>query len=247
MKSCESCGYQGDVDECPNCEGNMAAAPMVYQTPTLPLPEVEWRKLSPADVDMEEVDPEVLDAIHSGIRSLILLTTGSDVTPGMVDTPRRWVSAYLEMTSGYDEKAEEILSVIFEPGEGQPAYDEMVVLRKVSFTSVCEHHLLPFSGYATIAYVPGEAGKVVGISKLARLVEMFSRRFQLQERLTVQIAHALLKHLEAMAAACIIEATHQCMSCRGVKKGEARMVTSAMLGKFREDPAARAELLALAR
>jgi GTP cyclohydrolase I len=157
---------------------------------------------------------------------------------GLVDTPARVAKAFREMTSGYLEDPAEILSRTFEETS-----DEMVILRGITFQSMCEHHLLPFLGTATVGYLPG---KVVGISKLARLVNCFARRLQIQERLTRQIADAVQKHLEARGVAVVIRAQHLCMACRGVRQMESEMVTSAMLGTLRTDATSRAEFLRLA-
>jgi len=157
---------------------------------------------------------------------------------GLLDTPARVAKALREMTSGYLEDPAEILSRTFEETS-----DEMVILRGITFQSMCEHHLLPFLGTATVGYLPG---KVVGISKLARLVNCFARRLQIQERLTRQIADAVEKHLEARGVAVVIRAQHLCMACRGVRQQESEMVTSAMLGTLRSDATSRAEFLRLA-
>jgi GTP cyclohydrolase IA len=154
------------------------------------------------------------------------------------DTPARVIRAYEEMLSGYKEHAAEILATRF-PG----VYDEIVVLRDIEFYSVCEHHLLPFSGVAAVGYMP--TTEVVGISKLARLVDCYARRLQLQERLTSEIAHALYSELSPKGAACIVRAHHLCMGCRGVKKPSAELVTSAMLGLFRDESRVRAEFMEL--
>jgi GTP cyclohydrolase I len=157
---------------------------------------------------------------------------------GLVATPRRVIDAWVEMTSGYHEDPAELLSVRFEA-----AHDEIVVLNGIRFSSLCEHHILPFTGTASVAYLPGE--KIVGLSKLARLVSCYARRLQVQERLTDQIASALMEHAGAAAAAVVIRASHHCMGCRGVRQPDAVMVTSSMLGLFRDTPEARAEVLRL--
>lgn len=159
---------------------------------------------------------------------------------GLLETPKRVVKALREMTEGYQQSAEQILSTVFT----EEGCDEIVLLRGISFVSMCEHHLLPFIGTADVGYLP-QQGKVVGLSKLARLVDCFSRRLQLQERLTMQIGNALMTYLKAKGAAVVIRAQHSCMGCRGVRKQGAEMVTSAMLGVFREDPKARSEFMAL--
>lgn len=158
---------------------------------------------------------------------------------GLLETPKRVVKAFREMTSGYADDPAVILSKTFDE-----KCDEMVVVSAISFTSLCEHHLLPFTGTVDIGYVPG---KVVGLSKLARLVDCFSRRFQIQERLTAQIADAIDNALEAKGVAVVVRGQHACMSCRGVRKADATMVTSAMRGILIGDARARSEFLALCR
>jgi GTP cyclohydrolase I len=160
---------------------------------------------------------------------------------GLKDTPKRVVKSWGELYAGYHEKPAEILSTVFEDG----ACDEMVILKGIPFSSMCEHHMLPFIGIAHIGYLP--AGKVVGLSKLARLTDCFAKRLQIQEKMTAQIADAIEAHLKPRGTAVVIEAHHQCMSCRGVGKQGTVMATSAMRGVFREDAAARAEVLSLMR
>lgn len=170
----------------------------------------------------------------------LLVTIGEDPErEGLQDTPARVVKALLEMTAGYNQEPVEILATTF----GADGYDEMVVLRGIRFTSLCEHHLLPFSGVAHVGYVPKD--RVVGLSKLARLVECYGKRLQLQERMTRQIAEALIEHLEPLGAGVVVSAQHSCMGCRGVRQPDAAMVTSAMLGVLRTDAAARTEFMAL--
>ncbi len=156
---------------------------------------------------------------------------------GLRGTPGRVVRMLREMTQGYQESPEEILGRVFEE-----SYDEVVILKGISFTSLCEHHLLPLMGTVDIGYIPG---KVVGLSKLARLVDCFSRRLQIQERLTRQIGEAIEKHLQARGVAVVVRAEHSCLSCRGARKPGAVMVTSCMLGLFRTEPSARLEFLSL--
>ena len=156
---------------------------------------------------------------------------------GLVDTPARVIKAWREMTSGYDEDPAEILSRTFDESS-----DELIILRGVSFYSTCEHHLLPFYGEASVGYLPG---KVVGISKLARLVNCFAHRLQIQERMTSQIAQAIEEHLDAKGVGVILRAHHLCMGCRGVRQEETEMVTSSMLGTLRTDATSRAEFLRL--
>lgn len=171
------------------------------------------------------------------VTTLLTLIGEDPQRDGLVDTPRRVIKAWREMTCGYQEDPAEILSRTFEETS-----DEMVVLRGISFHSLCEHHLLPFHGTASVGYLPG---KVVGISKLARLVHCFARRLQIQERLTRQIAMAVEEHLEARGVGVMIRARHLCMGCRGVKLPDTELVTSATLGTLRDDASARAEFLHL--
>ena len=170
----------------------------------------------------------------------ILKEIGEDPNrEGLLRTPYRAQEAMKFLTKGYKQDLKDLLNnAIFEED-----YDDMVIVRDVEFYSLCEHHLLPFTGRAHVAYLPD--GKVVGLSKLARLVEGFARRPQVQERLTTQIADALMEELSPMGGACIIEAVHTCMTIRGAKKHGSTMVTSALRGLFKENPASRAEILSL--
>ena len=158
---------------------------------------------------------------------------------GLKNTPKRVVESWDEIYSGYTQKPKEILDATFN-GEG---YDGIVLLKDIEFYSTCEHHLLAFTGKAHVAYIPTD--KIVGISKLARLVEVYAKRLQNQERITTQVADALIDHLKPLGAAVIIEASHSCMGCRGVKKNHAIMTTSAMRGVFFDKAEARAELMQL--
>jgi GTP cyclohydrolase I len=174
------------------------------------------------------------------VRTLIRWA-GDDVgREGLLDTPSRVVRAYQEWFSGYDTDPMEMLQRTFEETDG---YDEMVVLRDIRFESVCEHHMAPIIGKAHVAYLP--ASRVVGISKLARVIEAFARRLQIQEKMTAQIANTLDQVLQPRGVAVVIEAQHQCMTTRGVHKPGVAMVTSRMLGAFRSDPSTRREFLAL--
>ncbi len=168
---------------------------------------------------------------------------GLELLPeGMKETPKRFLSAFRdELLAGYafeEADIEEMLTQ-FEP-EG---YDELIIAKGVEFYSCCEHHLLPFHGIAHIAYIPDE--KIAGISKLARVLDVYARRFQNQERIARQTTEALMTHLKPKAAACILNAKHFCMCSRGVNKQRSEMITSCMQGKFREEPETRAELLRL--
>ena len=175
---------------------------------------------------------------EDGIREMMRLIANGHVSEETLrNTPRRVVDALFEMTDGYDENPADILACRF-PAPG----DDLVILKDVEFTSVCEHHMMPFNGRAHVAYIPNDF--VVGISKLARVVDCFARRFQLQERLCAEIAGAILEHVSPLGAACLIEATHGCLSCRGARKQRATFISSAMLGHFRDKPELRQEFFA---
>ena len=189
----------------------------------------------PWEIDERGADHSVEDAV----RRLIQFVGEDPTRPGLVDTPGRVARAFREMTEGYHVDPAELLSTTF-----PDRCDEMVVVRGIEFHSLCEHHLLGFSGTVAVAYVPGES--VVGLSKLARLVDCFARRFQVQERLTMQIAEAIDTHLSPEGVGVVVTARHSCMGCRGIRKPTAEMVTSAVIGLFKDDPKARAEFMALA-
>ena len=187
---------------------------------------------------MKSVEEDIRLKVVSGISSLITYCGDDPTRPGMLQTPDRIAKAYREMTVGYEQDPEEILSTRF-----AAEYDEMVILRGIAFSSLCEHHLLPFTGIAAIGYLPN--AQVVGISKLARLVDCYARRFQIQENMTLQIATAIMKYLKPKGVAVHIIATHQCMACRGANKPGAEMVTTCLLGAFRSDEKTRSEFLRL--
>ena len=180
------------------------------------------------------------EAAEEAIRTLLRWAGEDPTREGLLDTPARVAKAYEEFFAGYSQDPVEILSRTFEEVEG---YDEMVVLRDIRIESHCEHHMVPIIGRAHVAYLPGT--RVVGISKLARVVDAYSRRFQIQEKLTAQIANTIQDVLQPRGVAVVIEANHQCMSTRGVHKPGASMVTSRMLGAFRDDPSTRKEFLAI--
>lgn len=171
----------------------------------------------------------------------LLRWIGDDPTrEGLVDTPQRVVDAYLEYFKGYDECADTYLARTFEQVGG---YDEIVLLREIPFHSHCEHHMAPILGKAHVAYLPTD--RVVGISKLARVVHAYAKRLQVQERLTAEIADCIQRVLEPVGVAVVIEATHACMTCRGVETPGVVMTTSRMMGVFRDDPRSRQEVLKL--
>ena len=177
---------------------------------------------------------------ESAVRTLIAWAGDDPTREGLRDTPARVARAYEQFFAGYEQDAEAILQRTFEEVEG---YDEMIVLRDIEFSSHCEHHLVPFTGKAHIAYIP--QNKVVGLSKLARLVDVFAKRLQIQEKLTAQIANTLNDTLNPKGVAVVLESTHMCMTMRGVQKPGAVMQTSRMLGRFRTDPKTRQEFFSL--
>jgi len=179
-----------------------------------------------------------LPRAEAAVRELLAALGEDPQREGLRETPRRVAKMYVELFSGLRSDPGEHLRRTFDE-----RYDEIVALRDIQFASLCEHHLLPFLGKAHVAYLPGD--RVVGLSKLARTVEAFARRPQVQERMTSQIADALMEHLDARGAAVVIEAEHLCMKARGVNQPGSRMVTSALRGRFRSDAAARAEVLGL--
>ncbi len=185
---------------------------------------------APAGVDMPRIE--------AAVRQILIAIGENPDREGLLKTPGRVARAYAEMTGGLREDPRFHLDTIF-----TEQYDEVVLLRNIEFNSLCEHHLLPFAGRAHVAYMPN--GKVVGLSKLARLVDGFARRPQVQERLTSQIADALMDRLSPIGAACVIEASHSCMTIRGAKKPGAVMVTSALRGVFKDSASSRNEVLSL--
>lgn len=177
---------------------------------------------------------------EAAVRTLLLWAGDDPDREGLLDTPARVVRAYEEFFAGYATDPVELLARSFEETEG---YDEMVVLRDIRLESYCEHHMVPIIGRAHVAYLP--AGRVVGISKLARVVDAYAKRLQIQEKLTSQIANTINEVLQPKGVAVVIEAAHQCMTTRGVHKHGVAMVTSRMLGAFRDDPSTRREFLAI--
>lgn len=160
---------------------------------------------------------------------------------GLVETPKRVINSWGELFCGYYVD----IPSLFKTFDDAHQYDELVLMKNIEFQSFCEHHMLPFVGEAHVAYIPGTSGKVVGASKLARVVDAYARRLQMQERIGQQVIGAIWDHLSPTGVACIIEAKHLCMSCRGVNKQQSSMVTSSLAGVFKKDQSARAELLSL--
>jgi GTP cyclohydrolase IA len=190
--------------------------------------------IGPASADFDH------DKVERGVR-LILEGIGEDLArDGLIDTPARVARMYSEITSGLHEDPTRVLEAVFEAD-----HDEMIMVRDVPMASICEHHLLPFVGKAHVAYIPNEQGRITGLSKLARLVDGLARRPQVQERLTAQIADAMVERLEPRGALVVIEAEHLCMSMRGVRKPGAVTVTSAVRGMFRDSMSTRMEAMNL--
>jgi len=197
-----------------------------FKAPLRAAPEI------PARLSREEAE--------GAIRTLLLWAGDDPTREGLIDTPARVARAFEDWFSGYKEDPEEYMRRTFEEVEG---YDDMIVLRDIRFESHCEHHLAPIIGKAHVGYLPNN--KVVGISKLARVVEAYARRLQVQEKMNAQIANTIQKVLEPKGVAVVIEAVHQCMTTRGVHKAGVSMVTSTMLGEFRKNPLTRREFLTM--
>ncbi|QES06778.1 GTP cyclohydrolase I FolE [Streptomyces venezuelae] len=176
---------------------------------------------------------------EAAVRELLIAVGEDPDREGLQQTPARVARAYRELLSGMRQEPEDVLTTTFDLG-----HDEMVLVKDIELVSFCEHHLLPFHGVAHVGYIPAESGKITGLSKLARLVDVFARRPQVQERLTTQVADSLMKILEARGAIVVIEAEHMCMSLRGIRKPGAKTTTSAVRGQLR-DATTRAEAMSL--
>ena len=196
------------------------------------------------------IDPVTLDGegtigqfdekrAENAVRELLIAVGEDPDREGLRETPGRVARAYRELLAGLRQQPEDVLTTTFDLG-----HDEMVLVKDIEIVSLCEHHLLPFHGVAHVGYIPAESGKITGLSKLARLVDVFARRPQVQERLTTQIADSLMRILEARGAIVVVEAEHMCMSVRGIRKPGAKTTTSAVRGQLR-DATTRAEAMSL--
>jgi GTP cyclohydrolase I len=202
----------------------------------------QGRECSPEDGDLVSSAPKVAvpSEVEEAVKTLIRWAGDDPDREGLADTPKRVARAWREYAKGYEEDPAHHLSRTFDEVGG---YDEIVLLKDIPFQSHCEHHMAPIIGKASIAYLPRD--KVVGISKLARVLHGFARRLQVQERLTAQVADCICEHLQPKGVAVVIEATHACMTARGVQTPGVMMTTSRIMGVFREDDRSRKEVLAL--
>ena len=185
-------------------------------------------------------EPIDLPRIERAVREILVAIGEDPDRDGLVDTPARVARAYAEQFSGLSQDPEDVLGTVFDAD-----HDELILVRDIEIYSTCEHHLVPFFGRAHVAYIPNEKGQITGLSKLARLVDVYARRPQVQERMTSQIADALMRVLEPRGALVVIEAEHLCMSMRGVRKPGAKTVTSAVRGSIRDSASTRAEAMSL--
>ncbi|MFD3544210.1 GTP cyclohydrolase I FolE [Streptomyces sp. NPDC058655] len=176
---------------------------------------------------------------EAAVRELLVAVGEDPDREGLRETPARVARAYREILAGLRQNPEDVLTTVFDLG-----HDELVLVKDIEIVSLCEHHLLPFHGVAHVGYIPAENGKITGLSKLARLVDVYARRPQVQERLTTQIADSLMEILDARGAIVVIEAEHMCMSVRGIRKPGAKTITSAVRGQLRA-PATRSEAMSL--
>ena len=199
-------------------------------------------RVSPDNAQAGNVVRPNREAAEEAVRTLIRWAGDDPGREGLLGTPGRVVRAYEEYFAGYEQDAKLHLLRTFEEVDG---YDEMVVLKEIGFESHCEHHVAPIIGRVHVAYMPRH--RVVGISKLARVVEMYAKRLQIQEKMTAQIANTIDEVLQPYGTAVVIDAVHQCMTTRGIHKPGVEMVTSRMLGSFRDDPSTRREFLAMIR
>jgi GTP cyclohydrolase I len=185
-------------------------------------------------------DPIDTGRIERAVREILLAIGEDPDRDGLAETPARVARAYAEQFSGLAQRPEDVLATVFDAD-----YDELILVRDIEVYSTCEHHLVPFFGFAHVGYIPNEKGQITGLSKLARLVDVYARRPQVQERMTSQIADALMTVLEPRGVLVVIEAEHLCMSMRGVRKPGAKTVTSAVRGSMRDSDRTRAEAMSL--
>ena len=188
----------------------------------------------------QDVPPFDHARAEAAVRELLVAIGEDPDREGLRDTPSRVAKAYAELTQGLRQSPEEVLTKTFDIG-----HDEMILVRDIELWSMCEHHLVPFTGVAHVGYIPAKSGMITGLSKLARLVDLYAKRPQVQERLTTQVADALMEFLDARGVIVVVEAEHLCMTMRGVKKAGARTITSAVRGTFRSNATTRAEAMAL--
>jgi GTP cyclohydrolase IA len=194
-------------------------------------------QLTRAEMSTQSIDT---GRIERAVREILLAIGEDPERDGLVDTPARVARAYAEQFAGLFQHPEDVLTTVFDAG-----HDELILVRDIEVYSTCEHHLVPFFGFAHVGYIPNEKGQITGLSKLARLVDVYARRPQIQERMTSQIADALMAVLEPRGALVVIEAEHLCMSMRGVRKPGAKTVTSAVRGSIRDSDRTRAEAMSL--
>ena len=192
--------------------------------------------------DVDDVPAFDHKRAEAAVRELLYAMGEDPDREGLLETPARVARAYEEVTRGLHQRPEDVLTTTFDLG-----HDEMVLVRDIELWSMCEHHLVPFTGVAHVGYIPADSGKITGLSKLARLVDVYAKRPQVQERLTTQVADALTEILEARGVIVVIEAEHLCMTMRGVKKAGARTITSAVRGTMRSNATTRAEAMSLIR
>ena len=203
------------------------------------MPSVDPVSLREVDLDRPVSDFDH-DRAAAAVRELLLAMGEDPEREGLLETPDRVARAWAEMTVGLRQRAEDVLTTTFDLG-----HDEFVLVKDLQLWSVCEHHLVPFTGKAHVGYIPSARGTITGLSKLARLVDVYARRPQVQERLTAQVADALTRTLDPRGVIVVIDAEHLCMTMRGVRKPGSRTVTSAVRGQLRDDPATRAEAMGL--
>jgi GTP cyclohydrolase I len=197
-------------------------------------------RIAPVSLDDAVVTaPFDHDRAEAAVRELLVAVGENPDRDGLIETPARVARAYAEMFAGLRQRPEDVLSTTFDLG-----HDEMVLVKDIELYSTCEHHLVPFHGLAHVGYIPGADGRITGLSKLARLVDVFAKRPQVQERLTTQVADALVRILQPRGVIVVLECEHLCMSMRGIRKPGAKTMTSAVRGQLR-DPATRAEAMSL--